>query len=451
VLADLASVAAAFIFAGFLRFGSRFVMLWNADPRYPDVGLLLPILAVSMVAVFWATGLYRQESYLALRQELADLARGVAVASLLILSTLYMAKLQELSRLTLGIFFVSVLASGSLIRLVLGRDRPRVGSFDALQVLLVGTHRAGRILTALQTGGPPATVVGFVGRETPDVAGLSRLGDLTDLPSILGKVVIDEVVVCLPVEEWGRLDGIGAVCAEQGKVMRVPVDVARNTLRSGRIEYLNTIPLLTLVTTAGARAGMVAKRTLDMVVSAVLLVLLSPLFLLIAAASLVSDGRPVLFTQVRGGLNGRPFRFHKFRTMVPGAEELKEGLSELNERNGPIFKIEADPRITRVGRLLRRSSLDELPQLWNVLVGDMSLVGPRPPTMDEVEMYDAWHRRRLSVRPGITGIGQVIARHDPDFDRWVDLDLDYIDSWTFWLDVKILLRTPLALVRTPGS
>jgi lipopolysaccharide/colanic/teichoic acid biosynthesis glycosyltransferase len=130
---------------------------------------------------------------------------------------------------------------------------------------------------------------------------------------------------------------------------------------------------------------------------------------------------------------------------------LKEGLAKLNERNGPIFKMESDPRVTRVGRLLRRSSLDELPQLWNVMVGDMSLVGPRPPTIDEVELYDRWHRRRLSVRPGITGIGQVMARHDPDFDRWVDLDLQYIDTWSFWLDVKILLRTPLALVRTPGS
>lgn len=451
VLADLASVAAAFMAAGFLRFGSDFVSLWNADPRYPDVGLLVPALAVGVVAVYWATGLYRQESYLALRQELKDLARGVVVASLLVLATLYMAKLQELSRLTLGLFFVSLLVSGSIVRLALALLRQRVQIDDTLQVLLVGTDRADRILAALHTGGPPATVVGYVGRETADVASLSRLGDLTDLPSILGKVVIDEVVVCLPVEEWGRLDDIGGVCAEQGKVMRVPVDVARNTLHSGRIEYLDSIPLLTLVTTAGARAGMVAKRALDIVVSGLLLVVLAPLFLAIAAALLVTDGRPVFFSQVRGGLNGRPFRFHKFRTMVPDAEKLKEGLAELNERNGPIFKMESDPRVTRVGRLLRRSSLDELPQLWNVLVGDMSLVGPRPPTMDEVELYDRWHRRRLSVRPGITGIGQVMARHDPDFDRWVDLDLQYIDTWSFWLDVKILLRTPLALVRTPGS
>jgi exopolysaccharide biosynthesis polyprenyl glycosylphosphotransferase len=452
VLVDFAVALTGFMGAGLLRFGPGFVSIWNADPRYPDVGVLAPAVAVTVVGVFWMVGLYRGERYLSITRELADLARGVAMTALFLLSVLYMAKLQELSRVTLALFFLLLLVGGGLVRLSVGlRAQSGVFADQAAQVLLVGTFGADRILAAFDRGGPPVNLVGFVGRDSPGVASLSRLGDLTDLPDLLGKTVVDEVVVCLPVEEWGRLDAIAGVCAEQGKVMRVPVDVARNTLRSGRIEYLDSIPLLTLVTTAGARAGMVAKRALDIVVSGLLLLGLAPLFVAIATALLVTDGRPVFFSQVRGGLNGRPFRFHKFRTMVPDAEELKEGLAELNERNGPMFKMASDPRVTRVGRLLRRSSLDELPQLWNVLVGDMSLVGPRPPTMDEVELYDRWHRRRLSVRPGITGIGQVIARHDPDFDRWVDLDLQYIDTWSFWNDVRILLRTPLAMVRTPGS
>ncbi len=451
VLADLTVALVAFMCAGYLRFGWDFVSLWNADIRYPDVGLLAPLIAVGAVAVFWASGLYRGESYLAIGRELADLTRGVAVAGLLLLSVLYMAKLQDLSRVTLGLFFLILLFGCSAVRVAGGLWRVRIPPEQALQVLLVGTHQAERIVTALSRGSVPAAVVGFVGRESADVAALPRYGDLSDLPEVLAKSVIDEVVVCLPVEEWGRLDAIGGVCAEQGKVMRVPVDVARNTLRSGRVEYLGAIPLLTLVTTAGARAGMVAKRALDIVISSTLLVLLAPLLAAVALAVAVSDGRPVFFSQVRGGLNGRPFRCHKFRTMIRDAEHRKGELEGLNQRVGPAFKIEDDPRVTGVGRFLRKSSLDELPQLWNVVKGEMSLVGPRPPTIDEVERYDPWHRRRLSVRPGITGIWQVTSRDDPSFDRWVDLDLTYIDTWSFWLDVRILARTPLALLRTPGS
>jgi lipopolysaccharide/colanic/teichoic acid biosynthesis glycosyltransferase len=157
-------------------------------------------------------------------------------------------------------------------------------------------------------------------------------------------------------------------------------------------------------------------------------------------------GSPVLFRQRRVGLHGREFEILKFRTMVRDAEARLVDLNHRNEIRGPAFKVSADPRVTRLGRWLRRSSLDELPQLWNVLRGDMSLVGPRPPLPDEVARYDVWHRRRLAMKPGITGLWQVSARRADDFNRWVTIDLDYIDRWSLWLDVKILARTIPAML-----
>jgi lipopolysaccharide/colanic/teichoic acid biosynthesis glycosyltransferase len=182
------------------------------------------------------------------------------------------------------------------------------------------------------------------------------------------------------------------------------------------------------------------------------MIVLSPLLIGAAIAVRLTDGSPILFGQERVGLHGRPFTMLKFRSMVVDAESKLEELMHLNERSGAAFKMEDDPRITRVGKFLRRTSIDELPQLWNVLTGSMSLVGPRPPLPREVAEYDIWHRRRLSMKPGITGLWQIEARHEPDFDRWVEHDLLYIDGWSIWLDLKIMIRTiPAMLSHSHGQ
>jgi lipopolysaccharide/colanic/teichoic acid biosynthesis glycosyltransferase len=173
--------------------------------------------------------------------------------------------------------------------------------------------------------------------------------------------------------------------------------------------------------------------------------------MLVAAVLIaVRDGGPIVYGQTRVGLHGRPFTIYKFRTMVPDADARLDEVQHLNERSGALFKAAADPRVTATGRWLRRTSIDELPQLWNVLVGDMSLVGPRPPLPAEVAEYDVWHRRRLSMKPGMTGLWQVEARNDPEFERLVEHDLSYIDGWTIWLDFKILARTLPALLSNGG-
>jgi exopolysaccharide biosynthesis polyprenyl glycosylphosphotransferase len=201
-----------------------------------------------------------------------------------------------------------------------------------------------------------------------------------------------------------------------------------------------------------SRGSRVAKRALDLFGSTVGLIALSPVLLLLALAVKLTSRGPILFVQQRCGLGGQPFRFFKFRTMVKDADGGKGALEHLNEMRGPIFKIRRDPRVTALGRVLRKLSLDELPQLWNVLRGDMSLVGPRPPTPDEVERYTPRQVQRLSVVPGITGLWQVSGRNDiADFERWIDLDLEYAHRWSLWLDLRILAKTAVVVVLLRGA
>jgi exopolysaccharide biosynthesis polyprenyl glycosylphosphotransferase len=197
---------------------------------------------------------------------------------------------------------------------------------------------------------------------------------------------------------------------------------------------------------------LVLKRTLDIFGSVLGMIVLVPVFLLVAVAIRLTSRGPALFVQERCGLQGRVFKFYKFRTMVIDAEERKADLAHLNEMKGPVFKIRRDPRMTKLGAILRKLSLDELPQLWNVLRGEMSLVGPRPPTPKEVELYTTRQAQRLSVIPGLTGLWQVSGRSSlEDFERWIDLDLQYVRNWSLWLDLRILLKTVVVVVLTRGA
>jgi exopolysaccharide biosynthesis polyprenyl glycosylphosphotransferase len=201
-----------------------------------------------------------------------------------------------------------------------------------------------------------------------------------------------------------------------------------------------------------ALAARVTKRAIDIAGSLIGLAVLAPVLVIVAVIVKLSSRGPALFVQERCGLGGRLFRFYKFRTMVEDAEDRRAELEHLNEMTGPVFKIRRDPRITRVGRMLRKTSLDELPQLWNVLVGDMSLVGPRPPIPEEVERYTAYQAQRLAVVPGITGLWQVTGRSSlPDFDEWLELDLEYQRRWSLWLDVRILLKTVVVVALAKGA
>jgi len=277
------------------------------------------------------------------------------------------------------------------------------------------------------------------------------LGRLDDLGQILEREVLDEVVLGARRARLDRIEEAVRLCEEQGVGVKVLLDFFPNSTSRIAVEELEGMPVLSFATAPTDVAPLAAKRIFDLVVSVAALVLLAPLFLGIALAVKLDSPGPVFFRQRRVGLNGREFWMWKFRSMCDGAEAMQPALAALNEMVGPTFKASQDPRVTRVGRWLRRTSLDEFPQFWNVVKGEMSVVGPRPPIPSEVKEYQRWQRRRLSVRPGLTCTWQVSGRSEVDFDRWMELDLHYIDHWSLWHDLSIVLRTIPAVLLGRGA
>jgi len=282
----------------------------------------------------------------------------------------------------------------------------------------------------------------------------SRVTTLDELPDYLRSNPVDEVIICLPLTSFYKeASAIVSSCEQQGILVRYFLsDVFDVQMLSTRTDSFEGESLITLYTGFRKDFPVLVKNTIDFVLSLVLIVLSSPVMIAAAVAIKLSSPGPVFFVQDRLGLNKRRFRIYKFRTMVEGAEKLQHSLEDRNEVDGPVFKIKNDPRITRVGSFLRKTSIDELPQLFNVFHGDMSLVGPRPlPVRDYNGFSEDWHRRRFSVRPGITCLWQVNGRSDVSFDRWMELDIEYIDSWSLSLDLKILWKTIPAVFRGHGA
>jgi exopolysaccharide biosynthesis polyprenyl glycosylphosphotransferase len=295
-------------------------------------------------------------------------------------------------------------------------------------------------------------ILGFLGDATEGerLPEATYLGTVDDLTRILHERIVDDVAVCLQPGD-ASIGWVVTTARDEGKTIHMPVGVGPLDRAAASVEDLGGLTLVTVGVGPNQTLAMHVKRYVDIVGAIVGLVVLSPILVVAAVAILLTDGRPVLFRQQRAGLNGRPFRIVKFRTMTRDADSQRDALRASNEISGSAsFKLTEDPRVTRVGRVLRKTSIDELPQLWNVLKGEMSLVGPRPHPFDDVAGYAPWHRRRLSVKPGITGLWQVKGRLDPTFDHWVQLDLEYIDHWSIWLDFRLLLKTVPALLRAEG-
>lgn len=300
-------------------------------------------------------------------------------------------------------------------------------------------------------------VVGFVddhwaGDEAFRKSGYQVVSNFAGFHDLLKDQVVDEVLICTPVKSFfDRASRILSQCEEQGVTVRFVSDMFKPKIGRSRIERIEDEMVVTIDTGGMMGPTVIVKRIVDIVVSLALLVILAPLFAALALVVRLSSPGPILFVQERVGLNKRRFRLCKFRTMVSDAEAKLAELESQNEVNGPAFKIKKDPRITSVGTFLRKTSLDELPQLLNVLRGDMSLVGPRPlPVRDYRGFTEDWHRRRFSVRPGITCLWQVGGRNSITFDRWMELDMQYIDQWSLSLDFKILLKTIPAVLRGSG-
>ncbi len=438
------------------RYGAGWYAAWQAQIPAP-LGLLLLYVAgwVALLALF---GLYRPGTAWTARREAIGIAQAAVVMGVATLAGLYLGHLDNVSRAVLlasvplqaGVSFVSRLALRAAFRAL--RRRGHSLRF----VLVVGTGELARAFVSRLERHPEMglRVEGFVGGSAADVPEGRWLGPIDRTEDILHERVIDEVAVCLSKGEWAAGELVVELAESEGKIVRIPLagtPVPGRLLAGGQPEDLGGMPIYSIVRGPDRMLGLAAKRAIDIVGATIGLIVLSPVFIVAGIAIVLTDGRPVLFRQARAGVNGRPFQIAKFRTMARDADARRAELREFNEvKGGASFKMTNDPRITRVGRILRRTSVDELPQLWNVLRGDMSLVGPRPHPFDDVAGYRAWHRRRLSVKPGITGLWQIGGRRDDDFDRWVEKDLEYIDGWSFWLDLRVIVSTIPALLRAEG-
>ncbi len=260
--------------------------------------------------------------------------------------------------------------------------------------------------------------------------------------------IVDDVIFITTTADLSKMEDQLSLCERMGIGAHVVSDWFNYRIGKAYFDEFHSIPCITFKTVKQKDEDLVLKKVLDVLVSFMLILLFLPIMVAIAVAIKLTSKGSIFYVQTRSGLNGRPFKFYKFRTMVTGAESKLDKLKDFNEMNGPVFKMKKDPRVIGIGRFLRQTSLDELPQLWNVLKGDMSLVGPRPPLPSEVVQYELWQRRRLSITPGITCLWQISGRNEIDFDKWMRLDLDYIDNWSLWLDIKILLLTiPAVLLR----
>jgi exopolysaccharide biosynthesis polyprenyl glycosylphosphotransferase len=386
-----------------------------------------------------------------LTPHLAAVVRAVGYATVISISGMALLTPEGLPRRFLVCFCTFTLADLVAVRVLLrflSRVLWRRGHFLARAVIIGVNERTKHLLQAIgPSHGHGYAILGLLEEQdhagtSEDLFGLPLLGSPGSLERVLQARQVEEVFVTLPVRShYDAIGGVISSCERAGVPVHIAADLLPMNIAKSRPMHIEDIPLVSLSPISEAYIELAIKRALDFLISSVLILILSPLFVLVAICIKLDSKGPVFFTQQRVGQNQRRFKILKFRSMVANAAALQEALESLNEADGPVFKIRNDPRITRVGRRLRRFSIDELPQIFNVWLGQMSLVGPRPPIPAEVDKYTWSQRRRLSVRPGITGLWQVSGRSDIPFSQWVEMDLTYIDSWSLWLDFLIVLKT----------
>ena len=455
MVGDGIAAALVFLLISVVRFGDgAWIEFWRRTGI--DIRAAALLFGIGWVLALWYHGLYRLRVRWQLRTEAKDIARSTILVAAITLAILFISHQDDVSRLfLLALFIVQPLVTFTerwVLRFAFRYLRSR--GFNARYMLVVGTGPLAQQFADLveARAGLGIQVIGHLSVPADEHVALSRpiLGTIDDIEDIFHSNVVDEVAACLSAESASFLEPIASLAADEGKTVRIPIDPHEGGTLDAREEEFEGLVVRSLIHDSHRDAGLVVKRLIDIVGAVFGLVVLSPVLAVTAIVIRLREGAPVLFRQTRVGLHGRPFTIIKFRTMEPDAEDRLHEVAHLNEREGAAFKATNDPRVSSVGGILRRTSIDELPQLWNVLRGEMSLVGPRPPLPSEVVEYDIWHRRRLSMKPGITGLWQVESRHEASFDRWVELDLNYIDRWTLWLDLSILLRTMPSVLLARG-
>ena len=458
---DIVLIFLAFVAAYLLRYQAQWFR--EVDPAYyTTFAPYIPMAALQgglSLLAFTLSGVYRFRRGASLVDEVYGVINGAFTGFVVTVFFIFFWRPLVYSRLfflyATVLIIVFLIAARLLRRATLRTLRAHGVGVD--RVLIVGSDDVGLTVMRNLMAQPELgfEVVGFVDddpeRGSTNIGRFRALGSTANLPALLLSQQVDEVIITLPWQQRRQILAITSQSAQAGVRPRIVPDLFQMSLSMVDMQNVAGIPMLTPSETQLSPWARLFKRGIDVLGSALGLLILSPLLLIIAVAIRLDSPGPVIFSQPRVGRDGRLFRVYKFRTMVKEADRIKDQVRHLNEAQGPMFKIREDPRVTRMGRFLRRTSLDELPQFWNTLRGDMSLVGPRPALPDEVADYADWHRKRLATAPGITGLWQVSGRSDLPFDEMVLLDIYYIENWSPLLDLSILLRTVPSVLARSGA
>ena len=459
-LLDVATAVLAGLIALQLRLEStadyQTGILWNLRhaSHMPSL-LMLVVFGIYLVLVSRIFGLYRAgETFSGLHEQRMTI-EAVLTAGLLLCGTLYLTRAYAVSRLAV-LMTVFLTLPMLMVRRALWRklrERRYLSGLEVRNVLIVGDGRVGHALRNHLEALPHMgfRFKGFISleeiaeRDHPHV-----VGDIRNCVAVARSLFVDEIYFSTPSDKRTVISVVEEARA-LGIEVRVIPDLYDGLAWNAPVEYVGQFPTIPLHRRDFPRGAFVLKRGIDLVLATVALLVAAPFMLAIAALIRLDSRGPVLYAAERIGRKGRVFRCFKFRTMVPDADKLRKDIAHMNERDNVLFKVQNDPRLTGIGARLRKYSMDELPQIFNVLKGDMSLVGPRPPLASEVEKYDLSHLRRLVVLPGITGLWQIEARQDPSFDSYISLDTAYVENWTLLLDARILARTVGVVLAGTGS
>lgn len=461
VASDVVLILGAFALAYYLRYQLQWFR--SVDPAFQVSIWAYAPFAVALVLVllvaFRFSGVYPYRPGKGLIEQVYQIgtATTVGVVTLIVVSLAFNPLSYSRLIYLYTAMLITVLLGGSRVVIALMRDHLRHYGIGVHRVLLVGVGDVGRMVMRTIAARPDYgyQLVGFLddnpAKNSTDIGPFRALGPVENCAQVIEHARIDNLIICLPWQSHRVIQRLLHTAEQAAIHAQVVPDFFQLTRDQMQVEVLNGIPLISKRALSITGWNYVVKRASDLIVGGAAALLTAPLMLVVAAAIMLDSRGPVIFAQPRVGKNGRVFQCYKFRSMVAGADQLQHTLADRNEASGPLFKVRDDPRVTRVGRALRRFSLDELPQLWNVVRGDMSLVGPRPNLPEEVAHYQEWHRKRLLVSPGLTGLWQVSGRSDLTFDEMVLLDIYYVENWNLFFDLVIMLRSIPAILRARGA
>jgi exopolysaccharide biosynthesis polyprenyl glycosylphosphotransferase len=459
-LTVLISLYGAYLVWEYIEVNYFTVMIGNVDLFTYRQALIAVLLSIISVYFFKINGAYSYQRFTSIFSELSIILKVITLNTLNLVFLFFLFRYGNVSRTYIAIAFIFMLVflliEKSFMFYIAKYIRER--GYDNKNILMIGTgnRTIGFLETVEKNENWGLNIKGILSTENEKIGNIIKgnkvVGHCNDISKYLRELEIDDVIITLSLNNFPSIKHVIECCEREGTQVRLISDFFGNVAKRLRADTVYNIPIISISMTYDNELQLFVKRVIDIAGSLLGIILLSPLLVILAMLIKITSPGPAFYKWRVVGKNKKPFTGYKFRSMYINADEIKNELMMRNEMSGPVFKLTNDPRITPVGRFLRKYSLDELPQLFSVLKGDMSLVGPRPPLVTEFDEFDNWHRRKLSVKPGLTCLWQINGRSEiTNFDEWAKLDLLYIDNWTLFLDLKILIKTIPAVLLGKGA